>query len=611
MATPSWMPSYSRVTRRRFLGSVSAGAGGAFLLACSGNGKSGDIADRSGLLSPTVDTSRQALRGGTFVGSLSTDPVGFDPHQIGRSDAIHKYLVYSRLVRKKPGYLEPAGDDIVGDLAQSWEFSGDHRQLTLKLQPNARWHNVAPVSGRPVDAQDIVSTWNRFLGSGTSATIFASSRNPEAPIDSLQAVDDRTIVIKTNKVYAALLPLLATSASGNLYIAPREAEDPGKLVLRTRMVGTGAFYQASYEPSLRAVYKRNEQYWDQSRLYIDELQLPIVPEYAQGLAQLRAGRLHSYQTFGAGSSVKAEDVVSLKREQPELRLEQGDVSTTGNMAFFGWNPVYGEKTPFRDQRVRQAFSMSWDRDLWIDVVNNVSAFTDQGIPMETRWNTAVEASQDAYWLNPKGKDFGPNAKYYEHDLEEARKLLTAAGYPNGIDLDAHYPTTGNYGADFNKQVDILIGFAQEAGIRLQTVHSDFGTEWPQKYRDAQGDFDGIAFRLSGASHPDIPEKVYSQFSLNGGVHYTGFFSSDSSFQKGDARMESLLEQTRIEFNAEKRIKLIQDFQRLEAAAQYMPRFPGGSNSFSIYWPTVQNFNVWRGDLNYLGVWIDPTEPPYA
>ncbi len=42
--------------------------------------------------------------------------------------------------------MRPAAEDqLVGDTAESWEYSPDRTQITLKLRPNVKFHNLPPV----------------------------------------------------------------------------------------------------------------------------------------------------------------------------------------------------------------------------------------------------------------------------------------------------------------------------------------------------------------------------------------------------------------------------------------------------------------------------------
>src|SRR5439155_1418137 len=82
----------------------------------------------------------------------------------------------------------------------------------------------------------------------------------------------------------------------------------------------------------------------------------------------------------------------------------------------------------------------------------------------------------------------------------------------------------------------------------------------------------------------------------GGANYTGFFSADSSFQKGDPRLNDLLSKARGEFDEKKRISALQDLQKILADEMYVIRFPGSSNSFAMSWPVIGNANVFTGDL---------------
>jgi hypothetical protein len=99
--------------------------------------------------------------------------------------------------------------------------------------------------------------------------------------------------------------------------------------------------------------------------------------------------------------------------------------------------------------------------------------------------------------------------------------------------------------------------------------------------------------------------------VHGAVTYTGFFSEGSSFQKGDPEITTLLERTRTEFDQDKRIAIVQDIQRLTAERQYFLRVPGGTNQISLSWPAVENENVFREDLRFLGLWLNPAKAPLA
>src|SRR4029450_6819949 len=116
---------------------------------------------------------------------------------------------------------------------------------------------------------------------------------------------------------------------------------------------------------------------------------------------------------------------------PELNMYQTDPAALGVSTFFGFQP--GDKTPFRDVRLRQAWSMALDRDLFVSTFGNVEKFQSQGVPVETYWNAALPVTAFKGWpLDPKGKDFGSNGQYFQHNLAESKKLLAAAGFANGL-----------------------------------------------------------------------------------------------------------------------------------------------------------------------------------
>src|SRR3954471_19941767 len=210
-----------RLSRRRALVTTGAGAlGAAFLAACGGSdsdkgSSSSGGGNKSALVTTPVDTSKTAKRGGTNKWFLNSEPAGFDLHVGGNPKNNPKNLVYSNLVSAKPGLgKEPDYSDYIPDIAKSWEWSPDALLLTVKIQPNAKWHNKAPVNGRAFEMADLIFSWNRFVAKGRDRGAVANSANPDAPVLSITATDAQTAVIKLKEPTVYLLALFAPTTVG-------------------------------------------------------------------------------------------------------------------------------------------------------------------------------------------------------------------------------------------------------------------------------------------------------------------------------------------------------------------------------------------------------------
>ena len=130
--------------------------------------------------------------------------------------------------------------------------------------------------------------------------------------------------------------------------------------------------------------------------------------------------------------------------------------------------------------------MLMDRDLIIEVARNVSKFTSEGLPVETRWNSNLQCTFDGWWLDPQSKDFGPNAKYFVRNVPEAKRLMAAAGYASGVDIISSHITTNEYGTDFPKMVEVVEGMMAEGGFRFKKNIVNYASEFIPRYREAPG-----------------------------------------------------------------------------------------------------------------------------
>jgi peptide/nickel transport system substrate-binding protein len=607
-----------RLSRRRALAATGATAAGAALLAACGGGDSdggGGSADTSGLLTQPVDTLKEAKKGGILKRNFTSDFPSLDPSANTAGSSGLYETVLGRLVGFKPGLMESGKEDqIVGDAAESFEFSPDRLQITFKMRPGVTFHNIAPVNGRPLDVDDVVFSWNRFATVGGQRSGLANSVNPNAPILSVTAADARTIVVKLKDPVVYALGMFG--ARENVNLVPKEGADSSVLDLRNKMISIGPYYLSDYQRSIGFTFKRHEGFYDKSIAFVDQIDYPIVPEYAAQQAQFRAGNIHTAGS-GLGFTIRQDEVVGLKRELPQLGLFAGEIVAQGNRTIFGWN------TPaLRDERVRQAFSMSYDRDLWIDVWNNAATFEAEGLPIERRWYSpfpAIGENYDGWRLEPRDeKDFGPNAKFFKHDLTEAKRLLSAAGFANGLDLVSTYIGTREYGVDFQRQVEVRQGFNSEIGIRFTPNIIDYQTEFIPRYRDSNGNFEGISYRSGPPPVSGDPvAQMHYWYHSKAGSSFMGFDAGGKGDRSGDPHVDQTIEKASQEPDSEKRRAMITELVRYLGGKMYSLHGIGGAATFNLAWPAIGNFGAYQGgSANTQRIyntywWLDNTKAPLA
>ena len=603
-----------RISRRRALAATGATSAAAVLLAaCGGNDEGGGgSADKSGMITAPTDTTKQAKRGGVLKWFHGGEPANLDVQVDQAPKNLLKNMVYGHFVNEKAGLLgPPAYETVVPEMMESWEWSSDGLQLTFKMRQGVKWHNKAPVNGRLMDTDDVVFSWNRYADKGTDRRFLSNAANPDAPVLSVTATDSRTIVFKLKEPVVFLLPALTPSQTGKPNIVPKETDST--FDIRVEMIGTGPFYMEKYQPTVGWTMKRNPDYFEKDYPLVDEVDIPIILEYSQALSQLKAGNIYSYST--GNYTVRAEDIVAFKRDVPKVNIyEYRSPGFSVNQLTFGWLPTEANK-PFKDARVRKAVSMSIDRDSWIDAFNNVSGFEKDGLPVQTAWNTNLASGAGNWWLNPQGKDFGSESQWYKFNVAEAKKLLAAAGYPNGVSVDSIYIGGTQLGSDFQRRVGVMDTFTAEAGFKVSPKVIDYTAEYVPVLRDSNGKFEGWGYRAGGSPANDAVAYLSTLYhSKYGGPGFLGFDLNGKGDGSGDPELDSTLNKARAETDATKRLALVHDIQRALAKNMYMvPAVPGEATAFQIAWPVLGNFQAFQGDRRTQAFhwWIDPTKAPLA
>jgi peptide/nickel transport system substrate-binding protein len=613
-----------RVSRRRALiGTGGAAAAAAFLAACggsdSGSSSENGASKASDLLAKIEDTTKNVKRGGAMKWTQASEPLHFDGQSQGQQQLnIYNGMAYESLVRNKPGAGEPTTwTEVLPNLSESWEVSPDKTQITFKLRQGIKWHNIAPVNGRAFDSSDVVATSQRYAGiPNNNRAAHYNSVNPAAPLMSVTAPDARTVVYKLKEPSSYIMQRIAVMITGELgSIYPKETGqgfDP-----RSGQIGTGGYILDRHVPSASLHYKRNPEYWNKDAVFIDTLDMPIINQAATRDAQLKTGALYALGL----NDIAAENVLQYKRDVPALNL-YSFVAPSNNIVGipfgfiqrFGWKDNEGKKAPWLDVRVRQAFSMAQDRDTFIDAFANVSAFEKEGIPMDTYYNSSM-GYIPGVTLDPRSKDFGPNAKYYTYDVAEAKKLLAAAGHPNGFSYTNHWPNFPGFGPNFPKYMQVIESFNTEIGLKVSSDPMDYNLKYLPDYVTKRGQHEGVAITLGAVSSPDAVDyfvwRYYSKAGVTSGAIFGDQGSGDGA---GDPKVDDLIDKAKAEFDAKKQASILAELQRYLAEKQYCIASPGAATRFTMAWPAVKNYLAFQGDSRaidafYYTWWLDENEAP--
>ncbi|MGY1748925.1 ABC transporter substrate-binding protein [Modestobacter sp. SYSU DS0511] len=298
--------------------------------------------------------------------------------------------VYSKLLEVDP---EAEGFALTGDLATEWNVSEDGLTYTFQLRDDVVWQDVAPVSGRPFTADDVVAT---FMGLKASN---AAHKWMVEPVESVTADGDTTVVFQLSRPYAPLLEYLAHHFN---VVLPREGVE-GAYDMAETYVGTGPYMVAEHNPDVEWVLERNPDYFGDA--YIDEIRLPIISDTAAVTAALRSGRL---------------DIGTVPFDIAESSFAGNDdfqvVEQPSNQVSFYINTT---RAPFDDVRVRRAIMMAID---WQGMGEGVRG---RFIPTSLLRADVSEAALTEDEL----------AEVRPYDPEQARKLLDEAGLPEGFELE--------------------------------------------------------------------------------------------------------------------------------------------------------------------------------
>jgi peptide/nickel transport system substrate-binding protein len=368
-----------------------------------------------------------------MVIGLLAEPVTMDPPQITdlNSARVTKRM-FEGLVGQELGSYK-----LVPGLAKSWEISRDGLTYTFNLRENVKFHDGTPFTADAVkfcfDRQ--LNDQGPYYKTGTYPYVKGFLGN----VAGVEVLNPLTVQIKLK---APLTPFLQYLAHQSLFVySPEALKKYGKDIVK-HPVGTGPFKLETWEPGVKVVLARNDQYWGGAPKIRQAIYVPIIEAQAR-LAAITTGEIDLTMDV-------PPDSLDALRKDPNIVVAESNSSAVWYIALNTRHPI------LKDRRVRQALNYAVNKDAIIRDILKGTAIT------------ATSPMSPVY-----GPFHEPQVQRYPFDPEKAKALLKEAGYPNGFELTFLVPESGS-----GMQSPVEMGTVIQANLAAVGVKAKIQTmEW--------------------------------------------------------------------------------------------------------------------------------------
>jgi peptide/nickel transport system substrate-binding protein len=353
--------------------------------------------------SPLVSAQDQPRSGGELVFVVPGEPPSYDAHREETFALIHPTAPhYNTLLRTDP--TDQSGTKVVGDLAESWSISKDGRTYTFKLRRGVKFHD-----GSELTSKDVKVSYDKIINPPTGA---ASARKGEyIAVEAVQAPDPLTIVFRLKWPSGSFLSALASPWNW-IYKADVLAKD--MRWYEKNVMGTGPFLFVEHVKGSHWVGKKNPNYWDKGRPYLDGYRAVFIRDSAAQVSAIRGERAHIQ--FRGFTPTERDTLVQALGPRIVVQESAWDCAL--------WVAINHERKPFDDKRVRRALTLAVDRYQGsqalgrIAIVAKVAGVMVPGTPFAA---TSAELEQVAGYSRDIAKS-----------RAEAKRLLKEASVPRAF-----------------------------------------------------------------------------------------------------------------------------------------------------------------------------------
>ncbi len=449
--------------------------------------------------------------------------------------------LFDGLVRLNPRSLE-----MEPMLAARWEYNGDGTVCTLHLRRDVRWHD-----GQPFTAADVAftldATYDERVPNSMKYLLLVDGKRIQVEI-----VDDYTVRLKLPRPFAPLInslsqPILPKHILGPSLADGTFAQQWGIDTPPDRLIGTGPYRMVRYVPGQYIEYRRNPDYWMKDdagvRLpYLEAQMRRIVPAQDAMYLNFLAGQTDVY-------SPRLEEVAELRTKAAALQIAVAELGLEPGATFisFNRNPRHYVKNGKADPRLAWFTDPSFLRA----IAHAVDKKSMLGECLNGYGKPAVAE------ISPENRIYhNPNLADYAYDLDEAKRLLAAAGYldrdgdgviedhdGNPIEFSLHT----NSGNRVRERIcSILKQDWGRLGMKVNYRPLDFAAI--REKIDNTFDWDAIVIGFTGTPDPNNSANLLRS---NGNLHLWNP-NQPKPGTPWEAEIDRLLEQGSRELDVEKR-----------------------------------------------------------
>jgi peptide/nickel transport system substrate-binding protein len=370
-------------------------------------------------------------------------------------------------------------------LAEHFEFAEDAKSAEFRLRTGIKFHD-----GTPVTPADVKWTYEHYRGAWGEVL--------RANTQGVEVVDDRTVRFHFKQPFLDFPILMGTSnVCGAGWVLPAKYyEQVGQAGFLQKPIGAGPYRLVSQQQGVKLEFEAFADYY--RPVHIKEFTMVSVPEAATRVAMLERGEADIVY-FIPG------ELIERVKNNPKLRLAPV-VSGNWWLEFPGFqNP----SNPFHDKRVREAISLTVDRD----AINDAEC-GGMGVV-------------DGNWINDD-VEYGMPWPKWEHNIAKAKKLLAEAGYPNGFNVDWVTPTPNYY-----SRGERIVSQLQAVGIRSRLQVMERGV-YLKKMQGGMREWPGVQIIFNATRIGGTWSNWYDSMFRCGGFNSKDFFcikDLDDQFQK--------------------------------------------------------------------------------